>query len=402
MPALVARLGGTAGPALTGDPVVLGAGTHRYAEPNLVVHGDLELRDGARVVVTGNLTINGSVSGKGSLVVDGNVGLWGEAQVETGATDYVSVLSSGHVVISGFNGTAYLNSVASREPARSETPRGQEGSELWSDVQEQVRWLQDFLTAHPRPDAVHWADDQVDAHLAVLGQGSSSWGYSSHPTQVTTLPLTPRRDSTAALAAKLTRGGATEEFLRERMHNLEDLFRASNYTRSGDDGLGSREGARKYRQDMRDYLQGRGNPAARGGLLDIAQSAWTTWQRDRGGDYRDWTDADMEMLTGQLIPALVRQVNLLDYDRLGAAQFRGLVYARGGILADGEVTVLGSMVAAADPELEPATLHGVTLRPGEIHLEAGSRFTYVQDMFENGAANLVDLGALEVRSWRLR
>lgn len=398
--ALVARLNTTPGPPLAGNPVILDGGTHCYSD--LVINGDLELRNGARLVVSGDLTVNGSVGGEGAVIVDGNASLHGDSRIAAGPADYISVLASGYVSLSGFNGSAYLDALAAADPPRPATPQGNEAAELWSDIKAQVNWVNNFFLANPSPNATTWADTRVDAHLAVLGQGSSSWGYSSNPTQVTSLPGSPRRNSSLALAGRITGSGATPTFLRQRFVHLDDLFRASNYTRSGDDGLGSRAGARKYKADMLAYLNGSGDPARSGGLLDIAQSAWTSWTANSGGDYRDWTAADIQTLTRQLIPELIRQVDLIDYDRLGAAQFRGLVYARGGILADDEISVVGSMVCSADPALSPITLRGVNLRPGQIHLANHSRFTYIHDMFQNGAGNLVDVGVLGVLSWRLR
>lgn len=400
VPQMVSRLAGTPGVPLLGNPVVLDGGTHFYE--GLTLDGDLQLRNGAKLVIRGDLTINGSVSGLGALVVDGNVRLFGDSQVSGVKDEYVSVLASRNVFLSGFDGGAYLDRLALSEPENSTTPRGQETAELWSDVKTQVGWLNDFFRRYPAPDATHWADTQVDAHLAVLGQGGAHWGYSNNPNQVDSLPLSPRRNSSTALLNKIQGSGPTQDFLRERFRHLDDLFRASNYTRAGDDRLASRAGARKYLDDMLSYLDGSWDPARSGGLIDIAQSAWTTWNGPGHGDYQDWNAGQISLLTSKLIPDLIRQIDGLDYNRLGAAQFRGLIYARGGILADGEITVVGSMVADGDPDLPTATFHDVSLRPGEIHLADNSRFTYVKEMFEDGASNLIELGVLDVLHWRLK
>lgn len=108
------------------------------------------------------------------------------------------------------------------------------------------------------------------------------------------------------------------------------------------------------------------------------------------------------MLKNQLLPEMVRQIDQFNYNRLGAAQFRGLVYARGGVVAVNEVTLLGSLVAAGDPAAGSYTVNGVTIAPGQVHLGNSSRFTYVRDMFENGIGALAELGVLGVKSWRLR
>ena len=397
---LVTRLSAPVGPPLSTNPVVLNGGTHFYN--GLTLDGDLVLRDGARLVVRGDLTINGSVRGLGALVVDGNARLFGDSSLSGEKNEYVSVLASQNVYLSGFDGGAYLDRLAQSEPTNASTPRGQEAAELWSDVKTQVSWLNQFFQQYPSPDPLHWADNQVDAHLAVLGQGSRHWGYSSNPTQVDSLPLSPRRNSTGALLRKIQGSGPTQTFLRERIQHLDDLFRASNYTRQGDDGLASRAGARKYLADMLGYLDGSWSPERSGGLIDIAQSAWTGWNSPGHGDYSDWNAGQISRLTSKLIPDLIRQVNTIDYDRIGAAQFRGLIYARGGILADGEISVIGSVVADGNPSLGVSNFHGVELHPGQIYLARDSRFTYVKEMFEDGASNLIDLGVLDVLHWRLR
>jgi len=401
VPQLVQRMAGTPGPPLLGNPIVLDGGIHYYE--GLTLDGDVELRNGARLVVKGDLTVNGSVSGQGALVVDGNARLFGDSRVSGEKNEYVSVLASQNVFLSGFDGGAYLDRLASLEPVNSSTPRGQETAELWADVKTQVSWLNDFFRQHPNPDPGNWSDTQIDAHLAVLGQGTNHWGYSSNPTQVDSLPGSPRRNSSKALLEKIQGSGPTQDFLRERFRHLDDLFRASNYTRSGDDGLSSRAGARKYLNDVLSYLDGSWNASRSGGLIDIAQSAWITWNTAGGhGDYQDWSAGQISRLVDKLIPDLIRQVNTLDYDRIGAAQFRGLIYARGAILADGEINVVGSMVADGDPALPGVTFHNVPLQPGEIYLANNSRFTYVKEMFEDGASNLIELGVLDILHWRLR
>ncbi|MFN8607151.1 MAG: hypothetical protein U0931_06445 [Vulcanimicrobiota bacterium] len=164
----------------------------------------------------------------------------------------------------------------------------------------------------------------------------------------------------------------------------------------------SGQGARKYLNDVLSYLGGGWDPVHSGGLIDIAQSAWTGWNSPGHGDYQDWNAGQISRLTSKLIPDLIRQVDTLSYDRVGAAQFRGIIYARGGIMADGEINVIGSMVADADPSLGTSRFHGVDLQPGQIYLARDSRFTYIKDMFEDGASNLVDLGVLDVLNWRLK
>jgi hypothetical protein len=401
---LVQRYSGTTGGPLAGNPVVLNGGDHFYSNDNMVINGDVELQNGARLVVSGNLTINGSVGGHGAILVDGDTKLFGDSSVIGDETEYVSLLASGHVQISGFDGTAYLESLAASQPASTPT-RGDEAGELWHDIKKEVRWVRNWMVQNPTPTAATWSDSPVDNHLAVLGQGDSDWGSGSGPWVVSSHvgPPYPRRNSTALMANKITGGGPTQAFLRERFRHLDDLFRSSSYTRSGDTGLSGGAKANRNKQDMLNYLNGTGDPATFGGLIDLAQSAWYVFDdTNGGGGYGSWAGATMTRLTNELIPDLSRQVDMLNYDRLGAAQFRGLVYAHGGIVADHEVTVIGSMIADGDPARGSKLVDGISVTPGQIHLQGNSRFTYVKDMFEDGVRNLIDLGVLDVKGWRLR
>lgn len=407
VPALVSRFNSPAGAPLVGGSVVLNGGTHYYSDPNLVVNGDVELRNGARLVVSGNLTINGSVSGEGAVLVDGDARLFGNSEVVASQTESISLVASGHVVLSGFDGTAYLNALAASEPVNNATPRGTEAAELWADVRTHVDWVRLWLANNPTPSLASWSDARVDSHLAVLGQGTSSWGpNTSSSTHVNDpdasfLGVAPLRNSTAALAAKVSGPGATQAFLRERFQHLDDLFRASGYGRSGDLGLSGSAKANHNLNDMLTYLGGTWDPVHSGGLLDLAQSAWFTINNG-GGGYSSWSGSPVARLQSDFVPLMTRHLENLNYDRLGAARFRGLVYAHGGILVNHEVNVVGSMISAGDSSLAPLTMGGETLQPGEIRLEDGSRFTYVQDMFDDGVTSLINLGLLDVKSWRLR
>lgn len=379
--------------------VVLNGGDHYYSG-NRTINGDVELKNGARLVIDGNLTINGSVKGEGAVLVDGNTSLYGDSQVIADQSRYVSILSSGHVVLSGFNGTEYLQSLANGEPVNGSTPRGNEAAELWTDVQDAMTWMQNYLAANPDPDS--WNDNQMDSRSAVLAQGTNAWGTGAPASPfVHTLPNAPRRNSLGLLRARISGASPTQVFLRDRMQRIDDLLRAADHDRGGympPPPLPLTR-AETWWTSLNGYLTNptSWDPNTAPGLFDMAQSLYIN-----RASHTFLTPADILSIRNQALPEMNRQIDQFNYNRIGAAQFRGLVYARGGVLADNEVTILGSMVAVGDPAVSSLNVNGVTLATGQVMLSNSSRFTYVRDMFENGVGELVDLGVLGVKNWRLR
>lgn len=391
---LVGNYSGSPGAPLppTG-PLVLNGGDHYYTGDQ-TINGDVVLQNGARLVVRGNLEVNGSLRGTGAVLVDGNTKFYGDSEVFGDKTSYVSVLSSGHVAVSGFNGTAFLNTLASTEPSNGSTPRGQEAAELWQDVQDNMAWMQSYLQSHTDIDS--WDDNLMDSHSAVLASGIAGWGTPGSNTPfVDTLPNQPLRNSMGALRSRLSAGaGPTQQFLINRMERIDDLFRAATDSRNG---FASAEHS-DWRNWAMAYLDGNWDPGTMGGVFDVAQSLYIK----RADPDSPLSASDLNRLRNEMLPEMIRQIDQFNYNRIGAAQFRGLVYARGGIVASNEVTVLGSMVAYGDAAAGTFTDGGVTVEPGQVYLGSSSRFTYIKDMFENGIGSLADLGVLGVKSWRLR
>jgi hypothetical protein len=387
--------GSPGAPLPASGPVTLNGGNHYYSGAQ-VINGDVRLQNGARLIVAGDLQINGSVKGEGAVIVDGNAQLYGDSEVVGDKTSYVSVLSSRSVSISGFNGTAFLQTLAEAEPASASSPRGTEAAELWQDVQSSMDWMQNYLDTHPDP--LTWDDTAMDSRSAVLASGPPTWGTIVRTTHLTNLPNTPLRNSLGALATRIVGTGPTDNFMRDRIQRVDDLLRAATFTRSGQDPAMMTPDKSIWRDVLLRYVSGNYDPNTSGGIFDLAQSLFLNHRNDTSV----LSAAQSLMLQNQLLPEMARQIDQFNYNRLGAAQFRGLVYARGGVVAVNEVTVLGSLVAAGDPAAGPYTSHGVTVAPGQVHMGNSSRFTYVKDMFENGIGSLAQLGVLGVKSWRLR
>jgi hypothetical protein len=369
----------------------LAAGDHYFSGAQ-ELNGDLTLEDGANVYVNGNLKINGSISGQGSLVVNGNTKLYGDSEIMGDPNSYVSVISKGHVVISGYDGSAHLDALAAAEPANSSTPRGSEVGELWTDLKDNFAWYQDYLSAHP--DVATWNDEEMDAHSNVLARGGPGWGGASF----TNLPNAPAADSNALLRARLNDRVPTERFLKKRLQNVDDLLRSANETRTGPVPVPTDNnwGALRW-NTVQAYLNGGWDPETMGGMFDCGQSLVAT-----GSDSPLVDPAQRLVITDTFLTEMTRQIDQFNYSRIGAANFKGLIYAQGGVLAVDEVTVLGAIICNGDPTLPDYTEDGHNLKAGQVLLENSSRLTYIKDMFSSGAANLASLGVLGIKGWRLR
>ena len=117
------------GPNLTlsGSQPVLSTGDHFY-DGDLEIQGDLVL-DGANLYVAGNLEVNGSITGDGSVYTTGDTRFFGDARIESGEGRRVALYSQGHVHLSGFNGTEFLEQQLAGDSQMLER---------WNDVQEIV------------------------------------------------------------------------------------------------------------------------------------------------------------------------------------------------------------------------------------------------------------------------
>ena len=343
-----------------------------YYSGSQVIDGDLTLQNGAKVYVEHDLTVRGSVRGDGALIVGGNTSLHGDFKLDGGPDDYVSLLSKGHVTLEGFQGNTYLNTFAASNP----TTAGQ-----WDDLQYGLAQTKAIHDAHPTDldsfmasndaymdgfnriigRAAHAVQDHYRADGTVREKGTA---YSLMNSLPTVDPLNPSRDITAG-------------FLRDRMQRLDDIYR---------DGLMKRDGTPSGWNPsvyMEDWFNGTWDGSL-GGIYDAVQSSATSTHSD------------------QVLADMVTQTEQFDYNRIGTAQFKGLVYTEGAFVAQNEVQLLGAVVVNGDPTQGTLVMGSDTYQPGDLIVKVGSSFTYVDDMFRNGNPNLRQSGLLSVNSWVIR
>ncbi len=367
----VAAKSGSPGPAVPAvGTLVLPTGDYYYAG-NTSIDGDLVLQDDARVYVHGDLRVNGTITGKGAVLVTGATDLRGDATVSTRDSDYVALMSRGAVSLRGFDGTAYLASLAAADPPNPATPPGQETSELWDGLQTGVRELNTIIATYP-PD--QYVGDGVPQQVRFdnargtigLAAGYVMPGYAD--------------DNAGKLRDRMP-AGPTGAFLRDKLDALHKTYRAVWADANGNAVTGWSPADCQAVIDK--WLAGTLTDAD-GGVWD----AVTTLAYDPSNS------SNLSVLNQQL------QVTLrTDYDRMGESYFKGLVYSNGAIYAGHEVTIVGALYTDDDHSQGPVVLDGVPLQPGDVHLGSGTRVTYVRSMFEDGIPSLGAAGALGVVTW---
>ena len=307
-----------------GNSVPSGENYYDATSAPLVISGDLVLN--GDLYVEGDLQVNGSISGSGSIYVSGSTGLHGDAKID--ANDKVALMSHGSVTLQGFDGDKYLDGVASTDAAFSTWL----SDSRWALQETQTRMLDgSWLSA---------ADGPVEQAATVLAPFSGPSDKTSLVAGRSGASLIRMKEKLETLPASPTRN-----FMIEKLQGTSDIF-ASNVS-----VLGRSDGV------MRSSFNASGEVR---GIVDAAD---------------DLNDPALKLAAFNTI----RQIN---YDKLGASYFQGLIYTNGGFYADNQVTVLGAVVVNDDGSQSSFTApSGDTVEPGDLILKGGSNTTYVKDFF---------------------
>lgn len=291
----------------------------------LVISGDLVLN--GDLYVEGDLQVNGSVSGNGSLYVSGDTSLFGDSRID--ADDKVALYSHGNVTLSGFDGDAYLDGIAAGDPDFA----------VWLA---DARWAtQEIETLMLSGSWVGFDLSQVDMITSVLAPAYSIGDRNSLIPSHNGATLMRMKDYLEVNAPD----SPSRNFMVEKLQKTSDIF-AQNFNVLG-----------RPDTDMRSLFHSQGEVA---GIVDAAN---------------DLDDSALMLAAFNI----VRQIN---YDKLGASYFQGLIYTNGGFYSDNQVTVLGAVVVNDDGTQSPFTApSGDTVNPGELVLKGGSNITYVKDFF---------------------
>lgn len=307
-----------------------------YYDGDVTFNGDLDLRDGARVYVRGNLTINGSVRGNGTVVVGGRSEFFGDSSVSAQQSDYVALLSRGSVTLKGFEGESYIRSLAASNA---------EAAQRWDDLRYGLDGLMrslETLDGEPAEDFqqnLTLIDRQVDYYQSFVGNHPYGRIYGEGAgLGPVIVDGRPRSYSNARYFAEMLDGPpmSTERFLGQRFQSLDDWFRQAHLGRDGT------QASRYAGADLFDHYR-EWNPALDGGMFDSLQSVRQEGVTDpaTGVSLPPFPFTDLRktiFLDG------MAAIQGFDYDRLGNANFKGLIYTSGAFVGRDDVTVLGTVI----------------------------------------------------------
>lgn len=326
IPAQIAAKSGSPAPVI----VPLGqtnipAGDH-YVAGNLNLNGDLHL-DGGSLYVQGELTVNGSLSGTGSVYVGGRTLVHGDSDIN--GKNALALFSKGNVELRGFDGTSYLQSAISSDAA---------ATTAYNDA----TWALSQLPAQMVPaswSAGAFNNNYLEQVAEVLGYQGGAVNPTGGRTRSSMFVL---RDKVNTLPA-----GQTRDFVAQRLDKIGRVF------------------------------SGNGNYFGRTDSIAITNFNAT-------GDTDGLIDAVNDMAYTSLMPAAQAAVDQIDYNRIGAASFQGLVYTNGSFYCANEINVIGAIVVNNDGSSSPVTLDGHTVNPGDLFINNGCNVTFVEDFFDNG------------------
>ena len=329
------------------------------------IPGDLVLKGGATLYVSGDLEVQGSITGNGEIWVTGKTTFKGDSLISTSSEQSVALYSKGSVLLTGFNGTEFLENASGGDAALQK---------YLVDSSAAIQELQTLVGKYPNePPNPALATEVADYNRlteleSALGhhQGLSGdlpnegtvWKGNVNGTNYTNL-IGEMREKVEDLPS-----GTTQEFMYKHIEELEQLFW------SPDDILttGTEDIVVTTAKPSEFWAEKRFNEGRPIGFFDTGLS--------QGGS--TWRHA-------------VNLVNQINHNKLGTSYFQGAIYTQGTLVANNEVQVLGAiMVDGKGTTPENVDLFDInnnkttlTLEPGDIYLGKRTRVTYVEEMFKD-------------------
>lgn len=367
---------------VSGGQTLLAGGKHSYSGP--AIDGDIVLEDGAELYVKGDLTINGSISGNGTVYVDGKTTFKGDSAVNANPDFSVSLKSKGSVLLTGFDGTEFMKNQSSSI------------KDLLDTAEKHVEYAQTTLKSN--------GNDLNAATVDMIGGvGITMAGHSNHTANGGRLNLgigtglqkeliLDLKDQIAALSPTGTEA-PTKRFLEKRLEKLEKAFGSTV------DVDGSSDPADSI---MDNYLA-TGETA---GLLDAVTSVYFVDELDTSYPWSQPGSARLQKAK-DIWPNVVNIIHSVNYDKLGTSYFQGAIYTQGNFVANNEVQVLGAIIVDGHGttketiELkELGVVKGtIELEPGDIYLGKATRVTYVEEMFKEDATTVTGPQLLTKNLW---
>lgn len=315
-----------------------------FHDGSLTLNGDLILGD-SDLYVRGSLTVNGTIRGRGSVYVAGDTALKGDSRIFANTSAGVGLFSEGNVTLTGYDGSAYVEAVVGSDP---------EAQVWWQDM---TATVEDFK-AYTEPlmlvdeeqrqqKAGELLDDNADPYVETL---TDVLGFDISP-----LPHAEGRspNATGKLRTFLESQAAssTRDFMVARLDYIQRLFADHEPTETGFNPPGT-----------------------------TAEQIMLAWENGDSETYYGWLDAAEDSMDLECGLRLLYESRQLNYDAIGTSYFQGTVYTNGYFLATNEVTIIGSLMTAGDPNsAAPEVVAGYSVKPGDIVLDNNTQIVLSQE-----------------------
>ncbi len=327
---------------LTGR-VVLPPGNHYYSSDQ-VINGDLVLEDGARLYIEGNLSVNGSIGGMGTVAVTGFTALKGDTHLSTADGNYIALLSREGVALTGFDGTAFMDALASSDANAAQN---------WNIMKMGMTEMQGRVSLGVDGWVGEINDDQFDdARTSLASPNRSAQGLQ-----------------------QVMPSGPTGEFLAKKFYQMRVFYHNAWFDLDDNQVHPSSSDDEKLAvADLvtNSYLAGQLRPD-QGGIADAVSS-------------QDIPYADLPPKIQDTIGRVKTAIQAENLDKLGTAWFKGFVYSNGPIYVANEMTVVGAIESQGLRGVPSRNFGGVTMEAGDIHLAPRSDLIYVNELMKSNIA----------------
>lgn len=292
---------------LTGAETWLDGGKHFVSAAEVRYAGDIILENGAELYIDGNLDLEGSIRGSGSVVVNGATHLRGDVDINPKA--HVALLSRGDVHIEGYDAKSYLDSVSAAQP-------------LLGHIQDTLHEMHALLqTGHTSHLSNYGTLDKLNHHL-------NDAGAQGHAVAVPGRPAALLRDLRGVLESQPADAQGRRNFLLRKLGKMEVW-----HNHNGD------KMAHLLNFVARPSLN---SERALEGLCDVGAQA-----------VAEGRITHSQLRNAMLLAANICRNNQLE--KLSSSYFQGLVYTDGSFRASKEVVLTGALLANRDIVLEQGT-----------------------------------------------
>lgn len=339
-----------------------------------VISGALVLEN-TELYVDGDLTVVGSISGRGSVYVTGNTRFSGDSLVQS-SDDGVALYGEGNVSLTGFNGSEFMDIVTSSA--------GPQFQRKWDQTVHNLHRLSEIATSGDNspylvPNPTHnraWLND-VGYYINILSNNTDR-STVTHPEFGANF-----EDNTLLDLGDLVAGqpaSPARDFMRDKFRALRwgpNSHSGGTVNLPGAFGIDYARHSVERIRNVRNFVE---NGEITDGVFNFM--AWLKTLRVNNvpvAQYNDLSNAELDRGLRKMGTWLTN----FDYDKLGSSYFQGSIYTRGAFYASNQVTIIGSVAAVADPSRSPSIFRpqpGVQLQSGDLYFGNGTSITFVSDL----------------------